>query len=341
MKKDTESASSPLDTASAWIGRLIEQGRPEYQAFEVLAGLDHEQPDALIIRRALCAIVDILLTEDLAQAEKVRATANLLIRHPLADAAVLFERWAACLTATQPHRKRMADVCTHFAKWHESLPRDLLEHAPGLMPGLLAAHGSAALDWLPILAAKLSNQPDADRCARLIDAASSYLVAVAPEEGLRTLDICATLIHGLPIDVWDAFCKACPAESVLHDGEASDFWAQLLSAFPDLADAVRLPFIRLMTELAGQSFSSAGYLAARLPNKLAKLQNAEQILYLELFHRLIVGAGIAANAYAFKLLFKKIAGNNHDAARRVVDITETIGLNYGKVAAIKFLDNQP
>jgi hypothetical protein len=340
MSETHVSSGDPREAAGDWIGSLLEQGRSEYQAFEVLAELPETSAEALAIRRALCAMVDVLLVEELPEAEAFRASANRLIRQPLARAAGLFERWAACLAAVQPHRGRLAEVCAHFPEWVESVPPDFREESLLLMPHLLGAHGRAGLAWLPALAARAAAQPSAELRARLLDLARTYLAVVATEDGPRTLEACAALVATLPGDDLAAFCRACPAEAIFQDGEAADFLDQFVRIFHGLPEPVRTPFVRLMTELAAQSFSSAGYLAGRLPSRLDALPEAGRVPYLEYFRRLIMSAGIAANRFAFKVLPRRLAERPEDEIRRLVETVEAIGANYGRAAAIRFLESR-
>lgn len=330
-------AFDPREAASEWVGRLIERGNAAYQAFEVLADFDHAAPEALAIRRALCAIIDILVVEELQEAEAVRATANTLADRPLDCAASLFEAWAACLAAVQPHRKRMADVCSSFFEWVESMPSEFRVESMGMMPFLLGAHGGDALAWLPSLVALAVSQTDAERCAQIMELPRTYLTAVATENGKRTLETCAALIRVLPLDDWDDFCRGCPAETICQDSEASDFFEQFISSVPLINESIQPHFVRLMIALVEHSFSSAGYLAGRLPGKLAAMPEDLWSLYLEMFCKLVNAAGIAANRFAFNELPRRLNDGKADEVSRMVAVAESIGANYGHTAAIRYL----
>ncbi len=330
--------NDPREIAGEWIGSLIEKGKTEYQAFEVLADMRQASPEALRIRQALCDIMDILLTEELHEANNVRTAANQLLQQPTARIAPLFEQWAACLKAVQPHRRRMSAVCANFPAWIEKTPPELREEALRLLPDWLGAHGPASIEWLHSLAKHLAEQPAPESRAKLLEISGAYTAAVTTESAARALETCVALINSLPLDVLDAFYRACPAEAVFQDAEASDFFEAFTRVFPSLDKNLKQPFIRLMTELTAQSFSSAGYLVPRLPRVIAALPEEDKNLYLEYFRRIVTCAGIAANRFAFKIIPQRMMNGSRDALERLIDTIEAIGVNYGRFAAISFLE---
>ena len=53
-----------------------------------------------------------------------------------------------------------------------------------------------------------------------------------------------------------------------------------------------------------------------------------------------MSAGIAANRFAFKVLPRRLAERPEDEIRRLVETVEAIGANYGRAAAIRFLESR-
>ena len=340
MDKDPKAEHAISETASVHIKNLIDDGKTEYKAFDLLAGLDRTAPDYETIRKALVNIVEINIFQELKQADEIYKTAEDLLKQDDRDIPMMFEHWHKCLEAAAPNRSAMKELCSNFPTFVPALPKDIVKRYLELAREILEHHKRKSLNVVLNIAANLVEIDSPENGLDYLNFLFDYIPDSTTKIIGALANIAKILIENPDPTIKESFSKLFTPELLYDDSSADKFISDCGGMLEKATDKYRGAYFQMCFRAAVENFGSASYVAGNLPKKVDDLDERFREAYVDSFQRILDEVGIAAVGFCFRSLNQLVSGRSADDVQRFVDAVCEIASRFGTRAAMSFLEQK-
>lgn len=316
---------------------LIQKGKTEYKAFELLTGVDWPEEEAAEARKYLTCAVDLHIKEELNVGEGFFNTVKELLAMDFKSKQLLLKCWWECLDSAQPHRKLMKETASGFV----STLREIQPLHPDYMafvPMLFQYLKKEGRDTLPRLSEIVGQALTEEKYWEYFEFLEPYMPYCPPRVFRGLMEIGAILLPN-GTEQRTQLESLCPAD---EEFEENTEMHKYLSSMGDTLAAVQQDNKKQILDLGlcigSRSMSSSAHVMKDLKARVPEMEPGLRAVYLDAFLAIIEKVGVGAITFCSNKLPGLLDPAARENTKTQLDTLAAIADQYGSHAAFEYLE---